>query len=84
MPGGPEGIPARFLSCPRPRAICPGVARQAKLAAGNRTRVATMMRSARLILAAVACMVVLAGCITIKGIGKDVQKAGEAIEGAGK
>ena len=58
MPGGPEGIPARFLSCPRPRAICPGVARLAKLAAGNRTRVATMMRSARLILAAVACMVV--------------------------
>ncbi|GAB1406858.1 hypothetical protein MASR1M8_07770 [Thermomonas brevis] len=43
-----------------------------------------MMRSARLILAAVACMVVLAGCNTIKGIGKDVQKAGEAIEGAGK
>ncbi len=84
MPGGPEGIPARFLSCPRPRAICPGVARLAKLAAGNRTRVATMMRSARLILAAVACMVVLAGCNTIKGIGKDVQKAGEAIEGAGK
>ena len=84
MPGGPEGIPARFLSCPRPRAICPGVARLAKLAAGNRTRVATMMRSARLILAAVACMVVLAGCNTIKGIGKDVQKAGEAIEGAAK
>lgn len=43
-----------------------------------------MMRSGKLVLAALACMVVLVGCNTIKGIGKDVQKAGEAIEGAGK
>lgn len=30
------------------------------------------------------CMMVLAGCNTIQGIGKDVKKAGEVVEGAGK
>lgn len=33
-------------------------------------------------LAAVA--LVLAGCNTIEGIGKDVQKAGQAVEGVGR
>nr|WP_243692814.1 entericidin A/B family lipoprotein [Thermomonas haemolytica] len=31
-----------------------------------------------------ACMVALTACNTVKGVGKDVQKAGEAIERAGK
>ena len=43
-----------------------------------------MLRHGKLVLAALACMIVLAGCNTMKGIGKDVQKAGEAIEGAAK
>ena len=29
-------------------------------------------------------MVVLAGCNTVQGIGKDVQKAGSTVEGAAK
>ncbi len=29
-------------------------------------------------------LVVLAGCNTVQGIGKDVQKAGSAVEGAAK
>nr|WP_255453199.1 entericidin A/B family lipoprotein [Thermomonas sp. HDW16] len=32
---------------------------------------------------ALACMAVLTACNTVKGVGKDVQKAGEVIEGAG-
>ena len=43
-----------------------------------------MLRHGKLVLAALACMIVLAGWNTMKGIGKDVQKAGEAIEGAAK
>ncbi len=31
-----------------------------------------------------AALLVLAGCNTVKGVGQDVQKAGEAIEGAAK
>ncbi len=30
------------------------------------------------------CVCVLAGCNTVQGIGKDVKKAGEAVEGLGK
>lgn len=30
------------------------------------------------------CVMFLAGCNTIQGIGKDVKKAGEVVEGAGK
>lgn len=40
------------------------------------------MRTLRLALAALACTVFLAGCNTIAGAGKDIQKAGEKIEGA--
>lgn len=32
----------------------------------------------------VACLVFLAGCNTVQGIGKDVKKAGEVVESAGK
>ena len=42
------------------------------------------MRGGKLILMVLAFVVALAGCNTVKGIGKDVQKAGEAIEGAAK
>ncbi|HYD82180.1 MAG TPA: entericidin A/B family lipoprotein [Paucimonas sp.] len=34
--------------------------------------------------ALVVAMFVLAGCNTVQGIGKDVKKAGEAVENAGK
>ena len=34
--------------------------------------------------AAMLCMVVLAGCNTIAGAGKDVQKVGEKVEDAAK
>ena len=38
-----------------------------------------------LIVAAVAlCVVVLAGCNTVEGMGKDIKKGGEAIEKAAK
>ena len=40
-----------------------------------------MVRMGRLVLLAVACMFVLGACNTVKGVGKDVQRAGEAIEG---
>ena len=43
-----------------------------------------MARISRLALLALACMAVLTACNTVKGVGKDVQKAGEAIEGAAK
>ena len=32
----------------------------------------------------IAALLALAGCNTIRGIGKDVQKAGEVVEEAGK
>ncbi|CAN5745056.1 hypothetical protein BH11PSE12_BH11PSE12_07320 [soil metagenome] len=32
----------------------------------------------------VLCLMVLAGCNTVQGIGKDVKKAGEVVEGAGR
>ncbi len=31
-----------------------------------------------------ACLVLLSACNTVQGIGKDVKKAGEVVEGAGK
>ena len=34
--------------------------------------------------ALIAAALVLAGCNTIEGIGKDVQKAGQAVESAGR
>ena len=36
------------------------------------------------VLALVAAALMLAGCNTVQGVGKDVQKAGEAVENAGK
>lgn len=42
-----------------------------------------MARMGKLALIALACMAVLTACNTVKGMGKDIQKAGEAIEGAG-
>ena len=41
-----------------------------------------MMKSARLGVAMLLCMLVLAGCNTIAGAGKDVQKVGEKVEEA--
>ena len=35
-------------------------------------------------LLAAACILVLSGCNTVKGMGQDIQKAGEKIEGAAK
>ncbi len=35
-------------------------------------------------LGVLAFFVVLTGCNTVQGIGKDVKKAGEVVEGAGK
>ncbi len=32
------------------------------------------------IIAMLICMLMLAGCNTVKGVGKDVEKAGEAIQ----
>ncbi|MBI3284962.1 MAG: entericidin A/B family lipoprotein [Burkholderiales bacterium] len=32
----------------------------------------------------VVCVMVLAGCNTVQGFGKDVKKAGESLEGAAK
>ena len=36
------------------------------------------------VLAPVAAALMLAGCNTVQGVGKDVQKAGSAVENAGK
>ncbi|HNI85426.1 MAG: entericidin A/B family lipoprotein [Rubrivivax sp.] len=36
------------------------------------------------VLALVAAALMLAGCNTVQGVGKDVQKAGSAVENAGK
>ena len=43
-----------------------------------------MARISRLALLALACMAVLTACNTVKGVGKDVQKAGEKVEDAAK
>ncbi len=40
------------------------------------------MKFIAIVLAASACL--LAGCNTVKGMGQDIQKAGNAIENAGK
>ena len=32
----------------------------------------------------IACLAVLAGCNTVKGVGQDIQKAGHAIENAAR
>ncbi|MFZ6691915.1 entericidin A/B family lipoprotein [Undibacterium sp. SXout20W] len=36
------------------------------------------------IISCVACFAILSACNTVQGIGKDVQKAGEAVESVGK
>ena len=43
-----------------------------------------MKQTTKFTLIALACLVFLAGCNTIAGAGKDIQKAGEKIEGAVK
>ncbi len=43
-----------------------------------------MPRNISLLLLAVAAAVVLGGCNTLEGAGKDIQKAGEKIENAAK
>lgn len=43
----------------------------------------TMARAAVALMAVMAVMA-LAGCNTVEGIGKDIRKAGEAIENAGE
>ena len=43
-----------------------------------------MNKTMKLAVLALVCMAVLAGCNTIAGAGKDIQKAGEKIEGAAK
>jgi predicted small secreted protein len=43
-----------------------------------------MLRIGRLVSLLLACALVLGACNTVEGVGKDVQKAGEAIEGAAK
>ncbi|WP_395624679.1 entericidin A/B family lipoprotein [Thermomonas sp.] len=43
-----------------------------------------MKRKTLLMLLAATAVLALAGCNTIEGAGKDIKKAGEAIEGAAK
>ena len=43
-----------------------------------------MMKIGRIALAMVLCMGVLAGCNTVAGAGKDVQKVGEKVEEVAK
>jgi predicted small secreted protein len=43
-----------------------------------------MMRFGKLALLMALCVLALGACNTIEGVGKDVKKAGEAIERAGK
>ena len=43
-----------------------------------------MMKTGRIALALVLCMGVLAGCNTVAGAGKDVQKVGEKVEEVAK
>ena len=42
------------------------------------------MKLMKMALLTLACLAFLAGCNTIAGAGKDIQKAGEKIEGAAK
>lgn len=42
------------------------------------------MKQMKRALLALACLAFLAGCNTIAGAGKDIQKAGEKLEGAAK
>jgi predicted small secreted protein len=42
------------------------------------------MKKAISSLALLAAVVLCAGCNTVAGVGKDIQKAGDAIEGAAK
>ncbi|WP_439655147.1 entericidin A/B family lipoprotein [Thermomonas alba] len=42
------------------------------------------MRIGKWVLTMLACTLLLSACNTVEGIGKDVKKAGEAIERAGK
>lgn len=42
------------------------------------------MKQFKMVLLAVVSLALLAGCNTIAGAGKDIQKAGEKIEGAVK
>ena len=42
------------------------------------------MKQMKMALLALACLALLAGCNTMAGAGKDIQKAGEKIEGAAK
>ncbi|MFT3761149.1 MAG: entericidin A/B family lipoprotein [Pseudoxanthomonas sp.] len=43
-----------------------------------------MKRAFALIALALSAAVLLAGCNTVAGVGKDVQKVGEKVEGAAK
>ncbi|MCL6619656.1 entericidin A/B family lipoprotein [Thermomonas hydrothermalis] len=43
-----------------------------------------MLRIGKLMLTVLVCLCALSACNTIEGVGKDVKKAGEAIERAGK
>ena len=43
-----------------------------------------MIRLSKLGVAMVLCVIVLAGCNTVAGAGKDVQKVGEKVEDAAK
>lgn len=43
-----------------------------------------MKRNLSLLLLAIAAAVVLGGCNTLQGAGKDIQKAGEKIEDVGR
>lgn len=43
-----------------------------------------MNKTMKLAALVLACMAFLAGCNTIAGAGKDIQKAGEKLEGAAK
>lgn len=42
------------------------------------------MKQMKMALVALACLACVAGCNTIAGAGKDIQKAGEKIEGVAK
>jgi predicted small secreted protein len=44
----------------------------------------SMLRIGKLMLTVLVCLCALSACNTIEGVGKDVKKAGEAIERAGK
>lgn len=50
----------------------------------DREEIPPMKQTTKFTLIALACLVFLAGCNTIAGAGKDIQKAGEKIEGAAK